>query len=575
MTAPSACPICDGQLSLRHQGTARHLAADAFSPTYHQIGEHGDLYQCAECGTIHQPSLPLGAALGDLYRAMHDDAYLDEEPGRRRTAARLLDMVGRYVPAGRLLDVGCGHGLLLDVARSRGFEVEGLELSAASAGYARDVLGLSVYERSLDEHEPERPYAAVFLADVLEHLYDPVSAIRRCRELLQPGGVLCIVTPDPSSWTARIAGSRWWALIPAHTFLFPRLTLREVLTAEGLVISDDVLGVRSFSLRYWLEGLAERSGRWAGAIGLVREAIPRRLTVSLSLGDERVVLAHRAELLASPRPLASSRGREHEVHAVLPAYEAAGTIPQVAREIPGEALDRALLVDDASSDQTTAVALQEGFDVITHPRNRGYGANQKTCYAQSVRDGADVVVMVHADNQYDPALVREMVEPIARGEADVVIGSRLLEDETIAGGMPRWKWLGNRGLSWVENRAFRRRYSEYHTGYRAFSAEFLRSIPFARDSDGFVFDQEMFPQVVPRGARVVELPIPTRYFLEASSVSFWASVEYGLRTLAVLARYRLDERGRLRWPLVRRPAARLEPWQGERSADPAPSTQQQ
>jgi hypothetical protein len=124
--------------------------------------------------------------------------------------------------------------------------------------------------------------------------------------------------------------------------------------------------------------------------------------------------------------------------------------------------------------------------------------------------------------------------------------------------MPRWKWVGNRALTWIENRAFRRSYSEYHTGYRAFSAELLRSIPFARNSDGFVFDQQMFAQVVARGARVVELPIPTRYFLEASSVSFSASVEYGLRTLGVLARYRLDERGRWRWPLLRRPAARLE-----------------
>jgi glycosyltransferase involved in cell wall biosynthesis len=213
-----------------------------------------------------------------------------------------------------------------------------------------------------------------------------------------------------------------------------------------------------------------------------------------------------------------------------------------------------------------AAALQAGFDAIAHPANRGYGANQKTCYVRAVRDGADVVVMVHADNQYDPALLAEMVAPIERSEADVVIGSRLLEDETIAGGMPRWKWLGNRALTWIENRAFRRGYSEYHTGYRAFSADFLRSIPFARDSDGFVFDQEMFAQIVSRDARVVELPIPTRYFLEASSVSFRASVEYGLRTLGVLARYRLDEQGRVSWPLLRRPASRLEPWDAQQPA---------
>jgi hypothetical protein len=150
-----------------------------------------------------------------------------------------------------------------------------------------------------------------------------------------------------------------------------------------------------------------------------------------------------------------------------------------------------------------------------------------------------------------------MVKPIAEGRADVVIGSRLLEDEAIAGGMPRWKWLGNRLLTAIENAAFRRSHSEYHTGYRAFSVEFLRTVPFLRNSDSFVFDQEIFAQIVARDARVVELPIPTRYFLEASSVSFLKSVEYGVQTLGVLLRFRVD-RWRREWTLLRRPAVHLE-----------------
>src|SRR5207237_9493130 len=162
------------------------------------------------------------------------------------------------------------------------------------------------------------------------------GAVRRCHDLLRPGGVVCVVTPDPASLTARLAGSRWWALLPAHTFLIPRRTLREVLTGEGLVISDDVAFVRSFSLRYWLEGLAQRGGSLAAAIRALQRAIPRRLTLSLSLGDERGLLAHRAELLRSPHPLASPRGRAREVHAVLPACEAASTDPQVAGDVPGE-----------------------------------------------------------------------------------------------------------------------------------------------------------------------------------------------------------------------------------------------
>jgi glycosyltransferase involved in cell wall biosynthesis len=164
--------------------------------------------------------------------------------------------------------------------------------------------------------------------------------------------------------------------------------------------------------------------------------------------------------------------------------------------------------------------------------------------------------MVHADCQYAPGLVPEMVAPILAGEADMVIGSRLLRDRAIAGGMPRWKWLGNRLLTGIENRAFGVELSEYHTGYRAFSSDLLRSIPFLRNSDDFVFDQEIFAQVLARDARVVEVAIPTRYFREASSVDLLTSIRYGVMTLGVLARFTVDRR-RGRWPLLRRTAGDL------------------
>jgi SAM-dependent methyltransferase len=558
MRAPQTCRICSGALELLHPGSSAGPRAEGFSPTCHRPGEHGDLFRCHECGTVQQPSLPAGGELHELYRSMEDEAYLAEEEGRRATARRLLDLIGRYVPAGRLLEVGCGHGLLLDEARRRGYEVSGVELSASAAGYARDVLGLNVREEPLEDVPAGARFSAIVMADVIEHLEDPLAALDRCRDLLAPGGVLCVVTPDPSSLTARLAGARWWGYLPAHTFLLPRVTLRELLGARGLVVSDDVPLVRTFSAGYWIAGLAERGGPLGAVLSAVRRLLGGRASLSLSLGDERVVVAHNAETLRPPNPLVNDRGGRVKVHVVLPAYNAEPTIPEVARHLPVEDADRALLVDDASSDETTSVALAQGFDVIAHPANRGYGANQKTCYSRAALDGADVVVMVHADNQYDPSLLPDMVRPIVDGEADVVIGSRLLEDEAIAGGMPRWKWVGNRFLTELENRAFRRGFSEYHTGYRAFSTDFLRSVAFLRGSDGFVFDQEMFAQVVARGARVVEIPIPTRYFLEASSVPFWPSVEYGLRTLLVLARFRIDERRR-RWPLLRRPAAELAP----------------
>lgn len=555
----AGCRICSGELELKVQGNGAVVTAAALSPSSHAVGGHGDLLACRECGTVQQPVLPSGEALHDLYREMRDDEYLSEEAGRRATANRLLDRIGAHVPHGRLLDVGCGHGLLLDEARRRGYDTVGLELSRDGARHAREVLGLDVHELPLEGFTEGRngdapgAFDVIVLADVIEHLDDPVEAIDRCAALLAPGGVLCVVTPDPASVTARVAGARWWGYLPAHTVLLPRRTLRELLSARGLVISDDVPFVRTFAAKRWVGGLAERLGPASGPLSRAADRLPA-INLSLSLGDERVILAHRTEVRYADQPLLNSEnGRSVQV--VLPAYKATRTIPDVVNEMPVDAADRALLIDDASPDATADVATLHGLDVLQHPSNRGYGASQKTGYVHVLRDGAKVVVMVHADNQYDPGLVADMAAPILAGEADVVIGSRLLDDRAIAGGMPRWKWVGNRLLTGIENRVFGVRFSEYHTGYRAFSADFLRSIPFLRNSDDFVFDQEIFAQMLARGARVREIPIPTRYFHEASTVDLVTSLRYAFQTLLVLARFRFDRR----WALLRRPATCIAP----------------
>jgi SAM-dependent methyltransferase len=552
-----ACRVCDGDLSLLVSGNGNGTPlTGAFAPSQHELGGHGDLLACVECGTVQQPELPAGTELHELYRDMRDDAYLAEETGRRATAAHLLDLVGAHVSSGRLLDVGCGHGLLLDEARRRGFDVVGLELSRSAARHAREVLGLDVREVPLEEFGVWDGFDVVVLADVPEHLDDPVAAVQRCARLLRPDGALCVVTPDPSSLTARVAGRRWWGYLPAHACLLPRATLRELLGEQGLVVSADEPLVRSFSARRWASGLAERVGPARAPLDALARRLPDSASLRLALHDERVIIAQRVDVQRSPRPLLRHRGGAATVTLVLPAYEAERTIPNVADEIPVDAADCTLLVDDASRDATARVALECGFDVVCHPHNRGYGAGQKTGYARALLDGADVVVMVHADDQYDPALVPEMVEPILAGEADMVIGSRILRDRAIAGGMPRWKWVGNRLLTGIENGVFGVELSEYHTGYRAFSADLLRSIPFLRNSDDFVFDQEIFAQVLARGARIVEVPIPTRYFHEASSVDLPTSVRYGLQTLGVLGRFAIDRR-RGRWPLLRRSAGHL------------------
>jgi len=290
----TACGICSGPLVLRFAGGDRRLAPGDLSPTCHVPGAHADLYGCERCGTVQQPALPAGPELHDLYRAMRDDAYLDQEAGRRATARRLLDLVeGQATGRGTLLDVGCGHGLLLDEARRRGWTVRGLELSASGRAHATEVLGLDVADATLESLDPQRDgdLDAIVLADVLEHFDDPVGAVRAAAALLRPGGVLCVVTPDPASRTARLAGERWWGYLPAHTYLLPRSTLRGLLAAEGLEPVGDVGLRRSFTLAYWIDGLAGRAAALRTLAGLAGRLALTRRQVTLSLGDERVVLA--------------------------------------------------------------------------------------------------------------------------------------------------------------------------------------------------------------------------------------------------------------------------------------------
>jgi glycosyltransferase involved in cell wall biosynthesis len=229
---------------------------------------------------------------------------------------------------------------------------------------------------------------------------------------------------------------------------------------------------------------------------------------------------------------------------VMPAYNAARTLGRTYADIPAGFVDHVILVDDVSADDTVQVANQLGLEVIVHRQNRGYGGNQKTCYEAALAARADVVVMLHPDYQYDATRIPDLVAPILAGRADLVLGSRFMGDP-LAGGMPRWKFLANRFLTGVENRAFGLNLSEYHTGLRAYSQQLLETIPYHLNSDDFVFDQELIAQVVAAGKadRIDEIAVPTRYFEEASSVGFRRSVVYGLSTLRVVARYLLHRAG--------------------------------
>src|SRR5215207_10042191 len=232
-----------------------------------------------------------------------------------------------------------------------------------------------------------------------------------------------------------------------------------------------------------------------------------------------------------------------KVIVVMPAYNAARTLVRTYRDIPPGVVDHVILVDDLSRDDTVAVAELLNLQVVVHRQNLGYGGNQKTCYDTALAEGADVVVMLHPDYQYDATRIPELVAPILAGDADLMLGSRFLGDP-LAGGMPRWKYISNRFLTGVENLAFGLRLSEYHTGLRAYSRHLLETIPYRLNSDDFVFDQELIAQVVAVGGmRIGEIAVPTRYFEEASSVNFKRSVVYGLSTLRVVGLYLLHRVG--------------------------------
>jgi glycosyltransferase involved in cell wall biosynthesis len=230
-----------------------------------------------------------------------------------------------------------------------------------------------------------------------------------------------------------------------------------------------------------------------------------------------------------------------KVIAVLPAYNAASTLAQTYKEIPPDIVDEVLLVDDKSSDTTVGLAKEMGLTVFLHNRNLGYGRNQKTCYREALKSGAEIIVMLHPDYQYSPKLIVSLAAMIAYGEYDVALGSRILGVGALEGGMPLYKYIANRFLTLVQNLLLNYKLSEYHTGYRAFARKVLEDLPLEDNSDDFLFDNEMLAQAIYFKYRIGEVSCPTRYFAEASSINFRRSVKYGLGVLATSFKFRLQK----------------------------------
>jgi len=246
-----------------------------------------------------------------------------------------------------------------------------------------------------------------------------------------------------------------------------------------------------------------------------------------------------------------------KVVVVMPAYNASRTLRQTYDEVPFEIVDEVLLVDDASSDETVALARELGLTTFLHERNLGYGKNQKTCYREALKRDADIVIMLHPDYQYSPRLLTSLAGMIASGHYDIALGSRILGVGALQGGMPRYKYVSNRFLTAVQNLLLGYKLSEYHTGFRAFSRRVLKSLPLEADTDDFLFDNEVLAQAIYFKFNIGEISCPTKYFPEASSISFKRSVRYGLGVLWTSLKFRMQKMGLAKFRMFDSVSAKL------------------
>lgn len=241
-----------------------------------------------------------------------------------------------------------------------------------------------------------------------------------------------------------------------------------------------------------------------------------------------------------------------KVIVVMPAYNASKTLNKTYKDIPKSNVDEVIVVDDDSRDETVKIAKSLGLYTVVHPKNLGYGGNQKTCYKQALKRGADVIVMIHPDYQYDATLTLDLIKPILDGRFDIMLGSRIrTRDEVLTGGMPVYKYYANRFLTLLENIVLGLNLSEYHTGFRAYTKEVLNKLPLENFSNDFVFDQQILISAVSHKFKIGEIPVPVRYFKEASSINFSRSVRYGIGIVETLIRYIFSQTGVMESPLFK------------------------
>ena len=551
------CGLCGANhYRVRYRQPGPESPPSTYRITERELAPPPRVVECLACGLVYANPRPEAEALTALYAASKDPDYLTEEAGRRASARRILRALHRYqAPPGRLLDVGCAAGFLLDEARRLSWQVEGVEGSRWAAEQAQRQFGLTVHHGSVEQLALlPGSFDAITLIDVIEHLPKPKETLIALRQLLKPHGILCVNTPDIESLVSRLLQARWWGIQQAHLTYFSRRTLTKVLEAAGFTVLAVRRHARTFSWTYWASRLQPYPAPGKGLVRwLAQRPGWRHRLFTVNAGDQIEILARRSRQLAllgewEPPVDPPKALRKPKVIVVLPAYNAAKTLRQTVADIPKGVAEEILLVDDASRDETAAVARSLGLTVVQHPRNRGYGGNQKSCFQTALVHGADVIVMVHPDYQYDPTAIPQMIEPIAAGRADAVFGSRMMKGGALEGGMPLWKHNANVLLTALMNIGLRTYLTEYHSGFRAYSAKALKAIRFEENSDNFVFDAQIIAQLVAVYARIEEIPIRTRYFEEASTIRFWPSVGYALAILGMLVRVWLCRHGfRQQW----------------------------
>ncbi len=506
---------------------------------------------CMTCGLVYAvPKAPIQEITRD-YVEMEDPEYLAEEKGRRRQSGVILSRITKYKKRGRLLDVGCGPGFFLDEAKRQGWEVAGVDLSLWAKKYAKEKFGIVVSQGTLAQCAfPERSFDVVVMNDVIEHVEDPQEMLREARRILKNDGVLYLSTPDIDSILSRLLRAKWWGINKYHLFYFSKKSLERMFARVGFKAARYSSYPRVFSLSYWARRLETYPGFVAAPLKLAACMAGGDRLMKVVLHDQLGVIARKIQrldtVITDDRSKGPAEPAKLKVVAVLPAYNAEKTLERTVADIPRDSVDEILLVDDKSRDRTVEIAKKIGLTVFEHPTNKGYGGNQKTCYAKALERGADIVVMVHPDYQYDPKIIPQLIEPIRRGEADAVFGSRMMKGGALEGGMPLWKHNANILLTAFENVILGTYLTEFHSGFRAYSAKLLRTVDFKANSDGFIFDTEIIVQILANQFKIEEIPIRTRYFEEASSIKLWPSILYGLGIVRVMLGYLFYAKGWVR-----------------------------